>query len=312
MAEPLLKYEKKYFWSFLWALILAADMIAVSFFMAGERNMSRYIANDFNAEIISKFEKAKEKSDIGVILLGNSRLRHATTEGVDPDSIIRLPDGRRMAVLQFAYNAGRFDLYDALTPYILRAHPDLIVIQNSVISNAPGASPKLVKISGIVVDYFRKILTRYDERREWSADRHTLLIQCEARFDKAYMAQRISFMKKDHHSLIKENQGYVMAQNFLRQARAAGIRVVVLNLRPYTDLMARYAIPLDLVDFHGLGFYPTPEQLLPGLYSDLKWDSYQAPDESTQFCDDVHLNATGRKVFTSWLNKKITDDWLPR
>jgi hypothetical protein len=305
--------EKKYFWAFLWGLLLAADLIAVMFFIAGERNMRRYIENDYNVQLIRQFSETRRKADLGVVMLGNSRLRHAVTFGLDPEKIVDLPDGRKMAALQFSYNAGRFDLYNEITWHILNAKPDIVIIQNSVISNAPlPGMPGLVKVSTIVLDYFRKLFARVDEYKEWRADRHMLLSRCDFKFDDYHMAQRRAFMEKDQHRLTPDNAGYKAAQDFIAQAHARGIKIVILDIPARTKLLSRFGMTRAFTDFHGLGYFPAPKQLLPRSYTDVLWAAYADPDEEAHYCDEVHLNAEGRKLFTNSLKHEIAREWLPR
>lgn len=304
--------EKKYFWAFLWGLLLAADLIAVMFFIAGERNMRRYIENDYNTQLIRQFAETRKKADLGVVMLGNSRLRHAVTFGFDPKKTADLPDGRKMAALQFSYNAGRFDLYNEITWHILNAKPDLIVIQNSVISNAPPSGmPGLVKVSGIVLDYFRKLFTRADEYKEWRADRYMMLRRCDFKFDEFHMAQRREFMEKDQHRLTADNAGYKAAQEFIAQAHARGIKIVILDIPARTGLLSRFGMTRAFTDFHGLGYFPTPKQLLPRSYPDVLWAAYTDPDEEAHYCDEVHMNPEGRKLFTTSLKHEIAREWAP-
>ncbi len=305
-AEIELKYEKRYFFSLIWGVVLAADLICVSFFLAGERNMRRYTVNDYASEAVAEFAAAKENADVSVVMLGNSRLRHAATIGFHPAEITELPDGRKLASIQFALNAARFQLYEWFSHRLLQAQPDIIVIQDSVISNSLGQGPTIIKAAEIVYDYYYKVLTGYDERKEWWDDRLWILKDCRFDYNERNALRRVEFMKKDFHQLAKENEDYQLSQSFIRQALARGIKVVVIRIVPYMEHFDHYGITLHTLDFHGLGYYPAPEQLLPDMHGRVEWVTYKSPDEPAHFCDDVHFNDEGRKAFMEWFLKNIT------
>lgn len=306
-----IRYERRYFFSFVWALVLAADLICVSFFLAGERNLRRYTVNDFASEVIAEFAEAKKQADVSVVMLGNSRLRHAATFGFHPAELVTLPDGRKLAGVQFALNAARFELYEWFSHRLLQAQPDVLIIQNSVISNALGQGPTFLKVSEIVFSYYYNLLVGVDERKEWWDDRLWILKDCNFAYNKANANRRIQFMEKDAHSLGPENQNYKMAQDFIRQMRMQGTKIVVISVLPYMQHFDKQGVPLDILDFHGLGYYPTPEQLLPGQYNKVMWATYEAPENGTrQFCDDVHFNDDGRAAFMNWLLQNI-EGWVP-
>jgi hypothetical protein len=298
-------YEEKYFFSIVWAIILSANFISVSFFFAGERNMQRYIDNNFNGELIREFNEIRKETDYSVILLGNSRLRYAISYGLDPAEIVTLPNGKTVAVLKFAINAARFDIYDADVSYrVLKSKPDLIVVQDSVISNAPSNIKSTILYSKTVLEFFVKSIRGISQYDEWLRDRKDVWkdSQCFKKFTEEGLEIQLQFAAdRDRHNIDEENPGYKAAMNFFMQTRLSDQKVAVLRIPPNLEVLDRMDVPVHKTDFYGLDAMPTIEELLGDEHEGVAWINNPPEFTEKQYCDYVHLNSKGREVFGNWL-----------
>lgn len=301
--------EKRYFWSFVWALVLAVDLIAVTFFMAGQELRQRYVANDYNQELIESFAAQSKKADVIAILFGNSRLRHAVTFGFSGDDLVWLPEGRTLAALQFAPNAGRFDLFAQITPLVLDLKPDMVIIQDSVISNDKPVVPGLIKISRLLYNYLFVTPDAVDGRAQWRHDRTALLAEkeCLKQFNKEDMDKQMAFdAARDRHNLSARNESYAQAREFIAQALAHGIKVAVIAVPPNMEALDRFGVARHEVDFFGLDHVPEQAELLPSTQDKIFWISGPPRLPKGRYCDFVHLNAQGREIFSSWLLEQVS------
>jgi hypothetical protein len=302
-------YEEKYFFSIIWALILSANFITVSFFFAGERNIRRYIHNTFNADIIREFNEVRKDTDYSVIMLGNSRLRYAVSYGLDPNEIVKLPNGKTVAVLKFATNAARFDIYDADVSYrVLKSEPDLIIVQDSVISNAPSEFKSMIVYSKTVLEFFVKSIRGISQYDEWLRDRKDVWkdAQCFKKFTKEGLDIQLQFnADRDRHSIDEENPGYKAAMDFFMQSRLSGQKIAVLRIPPNLEVLNKMDVPVHKTDFYGLEKMPSLEELLGDEREGVAWINDPPEFSEKQYCDYVHLNSKGREVFGDWLLEEL-------
>jgi hypothetical protein len=304
------RYEGKRLMALVWGIVIAADVITLLYFMAGQKNIERYVTNDFNAQIIREFEQVKQNADLSVVLFGNSRMRHAITFGFDPKEIVRLPDGRKMAVIHFAPDAARFDLYSDVTYRVLKSEPDLIIVQDSVISNARNTVPNMVGWSKTVSAFLERMVTDIDDYKLWYDDRMYVATpdECMKEFTRWGLDRQLAFnADRDRHELSEENLGYRQARDFINWALAENIKVMIVSVGSNTQMLDRFDVPSHKTDFYGLGFYPSKKQLLPENHERVRWLEGMPPLESSFYCDYVHYNKKGREVYTSWLLKRISE-----
>lgn len=300
-----LRYERKYFWAFIWAIVIAADLIAVCFYLSGQRSMERYVKNDYNAELIAEFQQQSEKADLSVVLFGNSRTRHAVTVGFTADELVTLPDGRTMAVLQFAPNTALFTLFRTVSERILELQPDMIVIQDSVITNETADISIVTKLSALILNYIVGSFQDVDAYAVWHRDRHWLLPEesCVKNFVKEEMERMMHFYPdNDKRFLTEDNESYVLAKEFISRALDAGIQIGVMHVPLNLDVLGAYD---EGASVPALDVRPSHDFLLPQTHGRVVWldDAPRLPQ--SLYCDYAHLNAEGREIFSDWLLQEI-------
>jgi hypothetical protein len=290
--------------SFIWALIIAADVIAVLFFMAGVQNRVRYVTNDYNLELIQNFEESSENASGSVVFFGNSRLRHAVNVGYFVEEVEGKEKDNNITVMQFAPNAARFSLFKNVTDEILSIKPSIIVIQDSIISNAPNRVPNAVSWSKTIYGFLFRKASNVDPYEVWKNDRQSIMSEkaCMESYTQRDIDMQLAFNRdRDSHSLSDENTGYQLAKDFIQKAVEQGITVVILSIPPDLENLSDFHVKQHQTDFFGIGYTPSPEELLPKTYNKVEWWRDAPAYPSDHYCDLVHLNQKGRGLFSKWL-----------
>ena len=304
MARTVLLRERKYLWAPFWGALFFVMMILGTIFWFLHYNLTVAYNNDFNGDLLAQFAEHKKETDLSVVMLGNSRLRNATRAGYSVAEIFTLPDGRTVTFLQLAKNAATLQAYEGLLPQRLNARPDVLVIQDSLVSNFKTAR-------FVPIDLFRAALDFYIDRikavrpyDKWYEMRSTP-IECKPRkYDRQEMENYLNYKSNVRHTLGDENPNFVLSQGLVRNALALGTAVVMLRIDPYVDYFNRMEVPLHRSTFHGFGREPTHEELLPDDYGHVLWWRYtETKDEN--YCDMIHVNDKGAEAFTNWLFKGI-------
>lgn len=310
MSDDGVKREKTY----LMALILAPVFAAVIvFYLAIDGAEYAFLSNgaqDLNFRIIEDFEAAREQADLGVILLGNSRLRYGNTFGFDPDKRVDLPDGRKMAALKFTLNAAEFKNYETYADAVLMAKPDYIVLQDMLLTNMrPPARTFFAHYSNMVYQAWLYRFRDLTPEQVWENNRYDIKMSCYNRYTISMMNRRIAgTASRDRHNLDPAENGNIdLVRNFVRKAIAQGIGVIVLHMPSNTDVLDEFGVPYYHIDSYGLDHRPAPAEMLPDLHDRVTWLSYPAPDDRQSYCDFLHLNETGRQDFDHWFFKTIQD-----
>ncbi|MBU0858841.1 MAG: hypothetical protein KJ667_02785, partial [Alphaproteobacteria bacterium] len=168
----------------------------------------------------------------------------------------------------------------------------------------------VANMSGIIFDYVLRGVTGRTAFDEWQAARTDIMDECFPELTRNNMQDRLIYAAhRDRHSLT-DNPNTESARKAIAQARAAGIPVAMLRFPSNAPAYEKFNVPQHLIDYYGLGYVPTPEQLLPGTTETVKWMEYPRPAPD-HFCDFVHFNQTGRAAFSPWLLQQIADA-LPR
>lgn len=280
--------------------------IAFLFFMvmlsAGQSHALKH-RQDFNLDVINAFREAKKQADISAIFIGNSRVRHAVPFGFDPSEIIILPNGQKLAALQFGVNGAIFQAYDDLLDAFIEADPDMIWLQNSLISNQRVSRAKPVTYSKIVYQYLSNQIWPRDPYEEWTHERHDILETCIKNFNDSHARERIDLMtRRDRHSFdTDKNSNYALSTEFIARALKSGIDIRILALNPNTEPLEKFGIESHFIDFHGIGYDPKPQDLLPEHHNQVRWMDYTPSKGAHHFCDFVHLNEAGRQDFERWV-----------
>lgn len=244
------------------------------------------------------------EGEMTAVLLGNSRLRSAVSFGLDPSSPVLLPDGRTLRAVRYAQDVAVFGSYEKLWPAILAARPDYIIVQDSLLTADLLVKPfSLTGFSNIIYGGVETALSGKSAVAQWDEARRNIVDFCirPEDYNAAAMQDRLIFAAhRDRHALGEVDGQTGRARTAIEQALDAGIRVAVLRLPANGAMAAKFGVPLDKIDFYGLGFSPAREQLLPDDAGRVLWLDYPAPGPAS-FCDFVHFNAEGRADFTRWL-----------
>lgn len=305
---PELIREKDYLFSFLLGPMFAFVII---FYLLMDSAVSAYESNNalfLNLQLVEEFKGAKDDADVSMILLGNSRLRYGADFGFDPSELTTLPDGRKMAALQYANNAAEFGVYGKIADHILLARPDYIVILDMLLTNSrpPGRSPA-VKFAKMVYDAWMAKSRGLDPEEAWRSDRVNRQSSCYAYYTLDFMNNRIgSTAKRDRHSLDPEiNENLADIRDFIAKAEESGIDVIILHYPVNSDILDRYDVPYHYLNNYGLGYAPEKEAILPQSYESVTWMAYPAKLDKSHYCDFLHFNKKGRAAFSEWFLDEI-------
>jgi hypothetical protein len=306
-AKPV--YEKRYLFSFLISLCLSIVLIFTLILTAAVNDNKFVYFSEKNLEQLSRFSEIKKGSDISLVLLGDSRLRHALREGFEPEKKIRLESGKDVVLLQFAVNAAQYMDFHSMSSDILEAKPDFLFIGRQILSNARASEQKPVIYSRLVYSYLENLIKRPDEislKKLWKEDRSGLE-ECFDELTVSMMKTRLEATRnRDHHSLnLSENRNLKLLREFLDSALKNGIKVVVYHIYPNNEILEHYGVPLHELDAQGLGFMPEEKELLPNNYDKVRWVQYKPPTDKRYYCDFVHLNHEGRVLFKGWFENVL-------
>lgn len=301
-------YETDYLFTFLLAPVFTAVLIFTSLIWASADSYNTVADRDQNLALLHRFLEDEKDADVSVIMLGNSRLRHALNFGYDPSGTVRLPDGRMLAALQFSDNASEYRVYEYMESDILLIHPDILVILDTLLSNRSRPYSWATRYGRMAYDLFENRLNGTARRLKTRAERQDLMKRCYSSFNAVQMNERVkSTAWRDAHSLDMDVNGRNLEgiRRLVDLAVKAGIRVVIVSLPPNMAVLDRYHVPSHVLDFYGLGFQPRHEQLLPDLADKVTWLPYNAPHDSAYYCDFVHLNSQGRAQSEEWFLDNI-------
>jgi hypothetical protein len=268
-------------------------------------------AATFKEQQLAALVAARQPGEVTVVMLGNSRLRYALTHGFDPAEGVKLPDGRTLRVVQYAEDVALFQSYLPLWPEILRIRPDMIVFVDLLFSTERrSARVSLRNMSAVMYDYVVRTLTGRSDREEWERARRDIVDACLTSFPPEKVEDRLIFAAhRDRHSL-DGNPNTDAARRAVDQAVRAGIPVAVLRFPSNLPVYDAYGVPAHLIDYYGLGYVPSREQLLPARHGDVQWLEYPRPPVA-DYCDFVHLNARGRVAFSEWFRARVSQS-VPR
>lgn len=302
--------EKIYFLAYFWAPVVALALICGLYYGAlRDMQAGVQIYDAGNKALLQDFVQAKTQSDISVIALGNSRLRHALTVGFNPQEKTILPDGRSLAVLQFGLDGAGFFNFADMADDIIAAKPDYLVIMPNVLTNRRTAQPFFMDKAVTVTMYLNRLLSDQNPQAAWEYERRYIISECYTGFLKKRMDQHLQLLAfRDSHAL-DGNESYKQALSFLHRARDAGIKIILLDLEPNMAMLNALDVKPHQIDFPGLGHSPSCRALLPDLYKDIQWASYYPVEGARHFCDFMHLNAQGRAAFTHWFLTLLSKDW---
>lgn len=303
--------EKVYFLAYAWAVCFAL-LLAGGLYYAARTDLERQAAvyRAGNRHLLDLLRQGREKADVSAVVLGNSRLRNALAVGFDPEIPVPLPDGRRLAVVQYGIDGAGFFNFADMADGVIRLRPDYLVVMPNVLTNRRAAQPFFMNGAVTVSLYLDRLLAGQDRKAAWLRDRSYIVSQCYDSFSKRRMDDHLKRLAlRDSHSLDTGNGDYMKALDFLKRVRDAGIAVVVLDLEPNMEMLDALGVPPVLVDYPGMDSEPSCRDLLPGLAGEVKWVSYHPVEGARHYCDFMHLNAPGRAAFTGWFLALLSKDF---
>ena len=128
-------YERDYINAFYLAPVFAMVLIFYSVMHSAVGGSVISYDIDQNLVYMDEFKEAKKQADISIVMLGNSRLRNSVEFGFDPKKLVDLPDGRKLAAIQYTENAAKYLSFEYLEGHILSAKPDYLLYVNSILTN---------------------------------------------------------------------------------------------------------------------------------------------------------------------------------
>lgn len=287
-------------WTLIWFVFLlgvlkiAADRYyteATELFASYDRKMVEWIYED------------EFKDDLKIIMLGNSRLRNALLAGGAEPGKVTLPDGRRAVILQFSNDAASFADYDTVTDMIVEKEPDIVVVQDSVMTNRHVKYPFIASTAESLLKYTEIAMQSAEPFELWVSRRSDLTDACFESFAKYRIEDHINMMQRqDRHMLAPENELHEKAIEFIEALVERDVPVAVLDIKSNTELLRDAGYSAGAVDFFGLAERPQKSDLLPALHQQVYWLSFNPPaDGRDVYCDVVHLNDKGRERFKNWI-----------
>lgn len=230
-----------------------------------------------NEARLESLARAVDAGAIGVVLIGDSRLRYATPQDDEFSTLLTERLGRPVRVVRIAHDWAVFDDFAGLAPSILAAHPTLLVLQEELFAKERETPSRLL----LGRSY---LLWQIKGRGPWNpGDKDQALYQSEQRCD---VLPDIDAEARRQRSLLwvafDPNGANARAIAAYRdEAEAQGVGTAVLSL-PITGagraILPAYHHPQDGRTLAMAGTIPDAD-----------------------FCDVVHMNADGRAAFTAWL-----------
>ena len=287
------------FWAFVWfAIFLGVLKIASDNYYAKAVDLF----DRYDRKMIEWTFGAEFDDHLKIVLLGNSRLRHAFTAGTQEPETLVLPDGRKAVFLHFSYDAATFEDFKTITAPLLKEKPDFLIVQDGVISNSRRDTSFIRGLSASLLNYSKIRMAGHEPFDAWLLRRSHIMDTCYESFARNRIATQVEIMqKRDKHDLSPLNPSYKLAREFLHKAVNAEIPVAVLRIKSNESMLEDAGYPKDAVDFHGLEENPSKTDLLPEIRKNVFWMFYETPKGGDHYCDIVHLNKEGRAVFQSWL-----------
>lgn len=242
-----------------------------------------------------------------MVVIGNSRMRHAFPGGNEEPTTLALDNGRELAVLQYSFDAAYFDDYQRIADQIIAKKPDYIVIQKNVITNDHIKQPYFLAVTSHMGLYVVHKIGGLGTIDEWIYQRANMVDDmCFSDFVEKRVKLHTRLMNaKRVHDLSADNESYAHARAFIKKALDAGIRVIVISVDSNLRMLEQAGVDRLEIDFHGLPHMPTRQEILPDLYRDVTWLAYQPAHTGEYYCDIIHLNKQGRAKFKSWFIDNI-------
>lgn len=301
-------YEEEYLHSFFIALFLSSVLIFYTT-MSALNEMNNSIASIKGWEYINRFIETGTETDISVLIIGDSRVRHAARFGIEAGDTLTLQNGKKVAALQFSIDAAEFSDFAALESALLTTRPDYLFIGRQMLSNNRPAVPPMALSSYWVAESIIRKLGNRSAEQVWQESRAGTEACYDGQLTRRMLALTLqAIAARDKHSLDPEtNPNLAGIRDFIEKIRRHGTKVVILHLMPNMDAMERLGAPLHLFDAYGIGRFPAQKELLPEQHDKVIWLEYQGKRGEKDYCDFVHLNESARPDFREWFTGLMTE-----
>lgn len=229
-----------------------------------------------NAARLERLAAKTNEGALGVVMLGDSRMRYATYADERLGAALSDHLERPAEVVRLVNNWAVMDDFTDLAPLIFEAKPGLVVFQEGLLSKERAARAKLL----VGRTY---LIWRFFGLGLWNPgnqDQNQLQLEarCEVLKDEDVESRRERVGR--WVSFDPDGDSAHQATSFLAEAESRGIRVVFL------------AIPITSAGREGLSSFERGRDLKPLVIP------AQIPDDS--FCDVVHMNPQGREAYSAW------------
>lgn len=309
--KSMFKREKGYFESLLWAVVFFLIIVNVALKIVSDYwDATVEYNSQRDLQAVHDFADAKQDTDLSIFLIGTSRLRHALNQGFSPTTPVKLPDGRTVTMMTIGVDSASFSSFDHVTEDVLAADPDYLVIERHLLINDSRVGGEkmtstlwvLMAIDGFID---RAIVRRVSREEEWEISRKGHYIDCLTDFSKPLLDKTLAYnQERDFYDL--EGDEPQATRDFIRRARAQGIKVIIIFFAPHTEELEKYGYPLHYLDVASFDHDPTKEELLPEQSDEVKWWFYWPREEkASQFCDFTHYNDKGRNLSTQWFINRV-------
>jgi hypothetical protein len=263
---------------------------------------------DMEQNLLAPIAKHKNThTDLTAVILGNSRVRNAIKFGINPEEPVLLSNGIALWSLQIARDAAMFDSYSDVWTDILVAKPDYLFVMDILITADRVEESSFKFVSRVLYDWLRRTLTGVDISEQKEQNRVEMIDVCIKSFNQEVMQQRLIFSAhRDRHSLDINNTNTQFARNAIKQAIENDIKVVILRIPSNQSEADKFNVSSHLLDYFGLGYVPSKEQLLPDMHDKVQWLNF-SPLESKYYCDFVHFNLEGQEIYTEWFIDRLEE-----
>jgi hypothetical protein len=254
---------------------------------------------DYNLERLESYATAGRGESEGarrVILLGTSRLKYATWDGEEIGRLASQATGGPVQVMGIFNNDADFDDFVPLAEVMLEARPDAVLLQAELLAGAHFV-PNLYRRIDKSVQFFRWWFFGFgpwqpDVETPWEVQNDR---PCVTNFSEERYELRINYPQK----IDVTGDSAASAENFIRKAVGQGVSIILVAVPKYPVVeKIRPSVP------------PTLEGSIERVTASSRqvelW-RYPAEIPSDSYCDFLHMNEKGRKVYTDWITERIAE-----
>lgn len=271
---------------------------------------------EFNAERFNEFIAIPDEDDVlRVVLLTDSRGKYAIDIGKDPKETVTAPDGTKIRALRVVEHWAVFDRFSPLLEHVLASRPDVIVMPPEVLVREWKSIGTLKYIRDkFATEYFMVDTGTLPENAKTGAPAEGVdamkfdfnsdaLVQfhtpCLNAFDDGALKEHIGGHLNKLMTYYVDGINAVRGDAFITRAASLGVRVLLVGIptskeyKKYQD--ERLAPSVEYIIERqtakdGVTYDVPPEQ----------WDH-------DHYCDAIHMNPQGRKKYTGWLLRRLSE-----